>query len=289
MSLDGILEIVRLTDVGLMRDHNEDAVASDERYGFVLLADGMGGYNAGEVASEIAVLSIAAELTEALEHQPAEVNEMRLTSHYFGEMQAEAKLVKTAVKNANDSIYNVSISVPECEGMGTTIVLGLFANNQLLVGHIGDSRLYRFRDLKLTQLTEDHSLLQEQINAGLITIEQAKFATNKNLVTRALGVDPQVELTLQEYDVAVGDIYLLCSDGLSDLLDASNIESILAAPMVNLEHAANDLVNMANDYGGTDNISVILVHVKQTFEKPDLKNHTFRLRSSGDNFFGWLK
>ncbi|PKO54040.1 MAG: protein phosphatase [Betaproteobacteria bacterium HGW-Betaproteobacteria-20] len=274
MDLNGILEIVRLTDVGLHREHNEDAIASDDTMGFVILADGMGGYKAGEIASEMAVLSITAELSEAMvNHQPGQVDTVL-------RQQSEAQLILNAVKNANKMIYRVSQTQPLCAGMGTTLVLGLFTNNKLLVGHIGDSRMYRLRNQILSQITEDHSLLQEQIIAGLITVEQARYSANKNLVTRALGVSPEVELELNEYDVEVDDIYLLCSDGLSDLIEDNAIQTTLNTLSSNLANAAQALVKMANDSGGNDNISVILVKVKASFEA----GHTWH-----DNIFGRLK
>ena len=274
MNLSGVLEIVRLTDVGLQRDHNEDAIASDDTMGFVVLADGMGGYKAGEVASEMAVLSITAELMESLASQHAgEVDSV------LGK-QAEARLIFAAVKSANEVIYSVSQSQPQCAGMGTTLVVGVFTNNKVLVGHIGDSRMYRLRDQVLNQMTEDHSVLQEQLKSGLITSEQAKYAVNKNLVTRALGVEPQVVLELNEYDVEVGDIYLVCSDGLSDLVDDDAIQSVLNELTPDMNAAAQALVQLANDNGGKDNISVILIKVKESFEY----TKTWR-----DNFFSWLK
>jgi protein phosphatase len=199
--------------------------------------------------------------------------------------QAEAQLMLDVVKSANEAIYYISQTQPQCAGMGTTLVAGLFTNNKLLVGHIGDSRMYRLRNQLIMQITEDHSLLQEQIKFGLITVEQAKFSANKNMVTRALGIDPEVELELNEYDVEVGDIYLLCSDGLSDLVEDDAIQSTLNMLPSNLEEVARTLVQMANDNGGTDNISVILVKVNKSFEYK---------RSWPDGlgvgkFFGWSK
>lgn len=274
MNLTDALEIVRLSDVGQRRDHNEDAVASDAEIGLVVLADGMGGYKAGEVASEIAILTIVAELKEAMSGiEPGQADAVT-------GMQAENHLVTDAVARANESIYSVSQTQPQCAGMGTTLVVGLFTNNKLLVGHIGDSRMYRLRGDEFSQITEDHSLLQEQIKSGLITPEQAKFSTNKNLVTRALGIDPTVELELHEYDVEVGDLYLLCSDGLSDLVEDEDIHLTLTALSANLEMAANQLIQMANDNGGKDNISVILAKVTKPFAAE---------RSWYDNFFNWLK
>lgn len=274
MNVSDALEVVRLTDVGLLRDHNEDAIASDVTMGFVILADGMGGYKAGEVASEIAVLSITADLKEAMSNYRAGYEAVTIKK------QPESQLMIDAVKHANDAIYHVSQTHPQCAGMGTTLVVGLFFNNKLLVGHIGDSRMYRLRGQVLTQITEDHSLLQEQIKLGLITPEQAKFSANRNLVTRALGVDQEVELELNEYDVEVEDIYLLCSDGLSDMVDDDIIESTLNANSFSLVDAAEALVQLANDNGGKDNISVILTKVKNSFEC----NYSWY-----DNFLGWLK
>jgi protein phosphatase len=274
MNLLEVLEIVRLSDVGQRRDHNEDAVASDAEIGLVVLADGMGGYKAGEVASEIAILTIVAELKESMSSvEPGQVDAAT-------GLQSESHLVAEAVAKANESIYSVSQTQPQCAGMGTTLVVGLFTNNKLLVGHIGDSRMYRLRGEELLQITEDHSLLQEQINSGLITPEQAKFSSNKNLVTRALGIDPTVELELREHDVEVNDLYLLCSDGLSDLVEDDDIRLTLTTLSANLELAASQLVQMANDNGGKDNISVILARVMKPFAAE---------RSWYDNFFNWLK
>lgn len=279
MDLSEALDIVRLTDVGLLRSHNEDAIASDASIGFVILADGMGGYNAGEVASEMAVLSITAELKEALGSH---------SSHYVLpdidrpvlNKEILTKLMIDAVAYANASIYHASQTYSQCAGMGTTLALGLFINNQLLVGHIGDSRIYRLRNQCLVQITEDHSLLQEQIRAGVITPEQAKYSSHKNLVTRALGTDPEVELELNEFNVEVGDVYLLCSDGLSDLVDGELIQAALNHHMLDLTSAADVLVRLANEHGGNDNISVILAKVNRSYED---KNTWY------DNFVGWLK
>ena len=171
----------------------------------------------------------------------------------------------SAVKKANTTIYQISQNEPQCAGMGTTLVAAIFTSNQLVVGHIGDSRLYRLRGEVLTQLTEDHSLIQEQINAGLISLAQAEVSTKKNLVTRALGVDEAVELELQAYDVLVGDVYLLCSDGLSDLVKDATIAQILFDANDNMSLAANMLIDTANDNGGFDNISVIIALVNKPF------------------------
>lgn len=274
MNLNGILEIVRLTDVGQRREHNEDAIASDIETGLLVLADGMGGYKAGEVASEIAVLTLTSELREnLLEKNPGE------TDADTGLLR-ESLVLRDAVAKANSAIYNVSQSQPQCAGMGTTLVAAVFTDNRVCVGHIGDSRMYRLRGENFRQITEDHSLLNEQLKSGLITPEQAKLSSNKNLVTRALGIDPTVELELHEHDVLPGDIYLLCSDGLSDLVEDEEIQLTLTALSANLELAAHQLVQMANDNGGKDNISVILARPTQPF--PAQRNWISSL-------FGWFK
>lgn len=259
MDVSNAIKVARLTDVGMHRDHNEDAVASDLSIGLLLLADGMGGYRAGEVASEIAVLMIAAEITEA---NQANVDLKKIKSN----STRESDLLLEAVRKTNAAIYHISQSQPQCAGMGTTLVAGMFANNKLTVGHIGDSRMYCLRNNLLTQLTEDHSLVQEQINEGLITPAQAKNASHKNLVTRALGIDPYVELELRQFDVEVGDVYLMCSDGLSDLVEDAEIAKILSDANDNITLSAKNLVKAANEYGGSDNISVVIAVIEKTFE-----------------------
>ena len=271
MNLTDALEIVRLTDVGHCRDHNEDAIGSDASIGLLILADGMGGYKAGEVASEMAVLTIVAELKYAILAQSAVAGFKDLNQ----DTESEATLLIDAVKKANEVIYQVSQTQPQCAGMGTTLVVSLFTDNKIIVAHIGDSRLYRLRQGELSQLTEDHSLLQEQIKLGLITSEQAKFSSNKNLVTRALGVDPKVELEIHEYDVEPDDIYLLCSDGLSDLVDDVDIRLTLIELSANLELIAEKLIETANYNGGKDNISVVIAKVISPFPLEQSKLQRF--------------
>jgi PPM family protein phosphatase len=258
MDIANAIKIVRQTDVGLLRDHNEDAIASDLSIGLMVLADGMGGYKAGEVASEIAVLMIAAEITEDMQNRSG-------MSTGILNLLPETQMLMRAVEKTNAAIYQVSQDNPQCAGMGTTLVAGIFTDNKLAIGHIGDSRAYRLREGTLTQLTVDHSLVQEQINAGLITPEQAKVSSNKNLVTRALGIDPEVELDLQEFDVEVDDLYLLCSDGLSDLVEDAEITRILLNANDNIGNATKHLIQAANENGGTDNISVIIAKIRNEF------------------------
>lgn len=272
MDVSHAVKVARATHTGMMRDHNEDAVASDLSIGLVLLADGMGGYKAGEVASEIAVLIIAAEMTEAMQKKTRAFRPQPF-------LLPESNMLLNAVEKSNAAIYEISQQQPECAGMGTTLVAGVFVNNKLVLGHIGDSRMYRLRGETLIQLTEDHSLVQEQVNAGLITTEQAKVAKNKNLVTRALGIDKMVELELQELAVEVGDTYLMCSDGLTDLVADADIAKILLEAKGNIAYAADKLLDTANELGGLDNISVVITTIEKSFKAE--KNWIKKLIKSG--------
>ena len=258
-TLNTALEIVLRTDPGIVRGHNEDAVFANPNQGFVILADGMGGYNAGEVASGMATMLLSSEMENAFASSlPHELDEE--TGQRFAR---RCLLEKIAVANA--AIYHTAESQPQYAGMGTTLVAALFCDNQLTVAHIGDSRLYRLRGEEFSLLTRDHSFLQEQIDSGVLSVEEARFSQNKNLVTRALGVDPDVEAEIQDYDVQPGDIYLLCSDGLNDMVEDEEIQLTLHMLSANLELAATQLVQMANDNGGRDNVSVILVKVLREF------------------------
>lgn len=235
-----------LTDTGMLRENNEDSVALDAETQIAILADGMGGYNAGEVASAMATTFVRSELGRWMSE---------------GGAQASSREIKRAMEicidNANRSIFNAANSQPQYAGMGTTLVMGVFQDNRTLIGHVGDSRCYRLRTGTFAQLTRDHSLLQEQLDAGLITPEQAQFATHKNLVTRALGVEDTVLLEVNEFRVEEGDLFLLCSDGLSDMLSDERIAAVLVTAGT-LEEKARALIDAANDSGGRDNISVIL-------------------------------
>lgn len=274
MNLEQALQIVTETDPGMVRSNNEDSVASDLSRGLAVLADGMGGYNAGEVASGIATTVIVTEMQAMLDqHVSFELDPKT------GQSQAH-KLLRNHIAKANTSIYQASQSQPQYSGMGTTLVVALFHNNKMTVAHIGDSRLYRLRGEEFKQITKDHSLLQEQIDSGLITPEQAKVSANKNLVTRALGIDPTVEPEMHDYDTALGDIYLLCSDGLCDMVSDEDIRTALQSLGANLKLCAQQLVQMANDNGGRDNVSVILIKILRDYAA-----------SSGviSKVFGWLK
>ncbi len=259
MKITEALEIVSQTNPGMVRSHNEDSVVYDAACGLVVLADGMGGYNAGEVASGIAVSVTATEISHRLQ-DASPVDRDEETGEELGVL-----LLRDNIRKANASIFQASQSQPQYAGMGTTIVSGLFYDNRVAVGHVGDSRMYRLRGETLETITRDHSLLQEQIDSGMISIEDARQSKNKNLVTRAVGIDAEVVPEIHVHDVQVGDIYLLCSDGLNDMVEDGDIQSTLYAMQSNLPLAADQLIQMANDNGGRDNVSVILVKVKDEF------------------------
>ena len=262
MNYSQILEIASCTDPGMVRSHNEDSIASDPVNGLVVLADGMGGYNAGEVASGMATTVITTEIQQLLAKvKPFQIDE-ETKSPLAGRM------IREQVLKANTSIYQAAQSQPQYAGMGTTLVVCLFYDNKMTVGHLGDSRLYLLRESKFSQVTRDHSLLQEQIDSGIITAEQAKHAQHKNLVTKALGIDPTVEPEVREYPTKPGDVFLLCSDGLCDMVDDEDMGMTLQALGGNLKLAAQQLVQMANDNGGKDNVSVILVRVLKEYPAP---------------------
>jgi len=274
MDLTQVLEITSCTDPGMVRSHNEDSIAADASNGLVVLADGMGGYNAGEVASGMATMVIITEMQQILATaRPYDVDQRT-------NQEIATRLVREQVLKANTSIYQAAQSQPQYAGMGTTLVTCLFYDNRILVAHLGDSRLYLLRGGSFRQVTRDHSLLQEQIDSGLITAEQAKKAQHKNLVTKALGIDPTVEPEIHEYPTKGGDIYLLCSDGLCDMVEDDDIGMTLQALGGNLKLAAQQLVQMANDNGGRDNVSVILVRVLREYPGP---------RGVMAKVFAWLK
>ncbi len=259
MNISQALEIVSSTHPGMVRSHNEDSVVYDATCGLVVLADGMGGYNAGEVASGITVSVMATEISEVLRHKSAAEKDEN-----SGE-DLGVVLLRDNVQKANDSIFYAAQSQPQYAGMGTTVVAGLFYDNHLAVAHVGDSRMYRLRGAVFEPITRDHSLLQEQIDGGVISEKDARLSRNKNLVTRAVGIDLLVKTEVHVHHVQVGDLYLLCSDGLNDMVEDEDIGSTLTMLKSNLPLAASQLIQMVNDNGGRDNVSLILVKVNGDF------------------------
>lgn len=243
------------SDVGRERAHNEDAIWVDQQRKLVVLADGMGGYQAGEVASQLAVDVVREESSD-----------LSITDSELGRVDPETGMsvamrqLRSAIEKANNRICSVARGKEELNGMGTTIVAARFYDGRVGIAHVGDSRCYRFRDQTLEQLTRDHSYVQDQLEKGLISEAAAKKSPQKNLITRALGIDAIAEADVQEFRTRPGDLYLLCSDGLSDLVDEKALHNHLATERPAADYTKR-LIDAANANGGRDNISVIIVRV----------------------------
>ena len=273
-SLRGKIDFAEFTDTGRVRDHNEDAVGSNPDIGLMVLADGMGGYNAGEVASGIAV-QIVSEMAIA----GANREEREDIDPHSG-MMRQSIVLRDAVYRANKIIFQTAQSQTHCEGMGTTIVACMFYDNKVSIAHVGDSRAYRLRGEAFEQLTLDHSLLQELVDRGFYSHDEAQRSTNRNYVTRALGVEPTVEVEVHEHEVLPEDIYLLCSDGLPDMVEDEDIHLTISTFNASLDTVGQQLIELANDHGGRDNVSVMLAQVISPFaaKKPLLARITSMFR-----------
>jgi serine/threonine protein phosphatase PrpC len=230
-----------VSDKGRVREHNEDAIRWDALGGWAILADGMGGHLAGEVASALAIETIASRLSVFMEDEPA---------------LAQVTL-REAVVEANRAIHAQAQADICCHNMGTTVVAVLCHDGWLSCAHVGDSRLYRFNAEGLALLSHDHSLVQELVDEGFLSREEAAVSVHKNVITRALGVQEAVDVDVLQVSVAPGDLFLLCSDGLSDKIPDSDLAHYLGDG--GLDSMAHQLVAEANERGGEDNISVILL------------------------------
>jgi protein phosphatase len=262
MSLRAKFNCVQVSDVGKVREHNEDAVGVNADAALLVLADGMGGYNAGEVASGITVRTVLELVGEAC------ARENRGALDPATGLMRQTVILRDAIARANRVINQTAETQPQCAGMGTTVVACLFYDNKISIAHVGDSRLYRYRRNRFEQLTMDHSLLQELVDRGFYSQEEAAKSANKNYVTRALGVEPTVQVELQELPAEPGDIYLLCSDGLPDMVEDEDIHLTISTFSANLQMAGQQLIQLSNDHGGKDNISVILAQVVESFPAP---------------------
>lgn len=265
------LEIAAKTDPGVLRSLNEDSIATVNDLGLLVLSDGMGGYQSGDVASSLATQIVVEGLTQELRGRPGHGSDV-------------ATVVEDVVKRANRAIYLEGrqraqrVHSSHDQTMGSTLALLLFRDNQVTLAHVGDSRIYRLRANRLELMTHDHSLLQEQIDLGILSAEAAATSHNRHLVTRGLGLQAEVEVTLAVREALPGDLYLVCSDGLNDMVDNADIELVLNSLQANLPLAASQLVMIANDNGGDDNISVILAKVR-SHTPPDAKK---------GGLFSWL-
>jgi protein phosphatase len=250
-----------LTDVGRKRKHNEDAYLLDAERGLFVVADGMGGHAAGEVASRLTVESIQ-EFISGTEDD----HDNTWPFGYNNRYSVDGNRLSTAVERANEKVMRAVVNRPELKGMGTTVVAALFDERRVTLVHVGDSRAYLLRDSELRRLTDDHSWVQEQVNAGILSEEEARSHPLKNVVTRALGGGAHVAVDLIELPVGEGDRYLLCSDGLTGMVSDEEILEALSSTRTP-EQVVRGLVDLANERGGVDNITAILVVVKSSTGK----------------------
>lgn len=261
MALQDKLATALLTHPGRVRSNNEDAIGEDPELGLLVLADGMGGYNAGEIASGIAVATVLDVVRREWDEIPR--GRVDAASGY----SFESMLLRRAVEKAHETIQRVARSQPQCEGMGTTLVSCIVHDDRLSIAYVGDSRLYRLRGGRLEQLTRDHSLVEDLVARGYYTREEAGRLVGKNIVTRALGVEDAVAVETIEEVLEVGDVVLLCSDGLCDLLSDEHISATVSRFTDNLAEAASALVDAANEAGGRDNIAVILARLDASLQR----------------------
>lgn len=259
--LEHALEFTGITDTGCSRSKNEDCIAWDAKIGLAVLTDGMGGANAGEVAGQITAETVLMEVRERIDDHPYDLGTVDDGAGY----NRASLMLYDSLQKANRVILRIAHDQPECTGMGTTAITALFYDNRISVGHVGDSRIYLMREGQLTQLTEDHTVVHELMKSGIYSKEEAKKSVNRNIVTRAVGVTEELKVDILERSALPGDVYLMCSDGLTDLVSDEDIQEILATENKQ-DDKAQRLVDMAKGYGGNDNISVILVRVLKSFQ-----------------------
>jgi len=263
------LEVAARCELGRVRKFNEDSVATDAARGFVGLADGLAPAKGADLAAKLATQTLVSQLATAQNIAP------RAAAH-------------AAFAAANRAIRERARAEPTLAGMGTTLSAAWFRGDRMCIAHVGDSRVYRWRGGRLERLTTDHSFVQAQLAAGAMTTDEARASKSRHLVTRVLGAEDQVAPDLGEHEVVIGDVYLLCTDGLHDLVEDAQIANALEVLEGNIELAAGTLVDMANDRGGRDNISLILVRAKpRTAAAEPAKAKQKEPEPHG--FFGWLR
>ncbi|MFB3776462.1 MAG: Stp1/IreP family PP2C-type Ser/Thr phosphatase [Bryobacteraceae bacterium] len=238
------MKAAAVTDRGRVRPANEDSVLADQEAGILIVADGMGGHAAGEVASDLAVRTISQGLREALATGPA--------------AEDIPALLRRVIGQANLAIRERAEGDPSLRGMGTTLAMALACRNRLWLAHVGDSRVYQLRDGRIRRLTEDHSLVCQMVKAGQISPQEARQHHLRNVITRSLGFDANAQPEIQEVEWAPGDYLLLCSDGLTNMIDDGEIAVVVAGHGPDLPSTCRELIALANERGGTDNISAVL-------------------------------
>lgn len=258
-----------ITDIGRKRQRNEDSYLLNDQFKLYVVADGMGGHVGGEFASKIAVTTVE-EVVKGLDREKSGIpDETYLdTPKQTGDKAFQERL-RDSITHAGTMIAQKAMDEPDLKGMGTTATVMHFVESKAYIAHVGDSRAYCVRNGKITQITEDHSLVHEQLKSGLITEEEAKHHQLKNIITRSVGVQEEVETDTIVWKVQMGDTYLLCSDGLTNMVGDDEIQEIVNT--TDTEQASQALVDLANDRGGDDNITLILVNVRDEKDKETAK------------------
>jgi PPM family protein phosphatase len=241
------LRVASRSDVGRVRERNEDCLAVLAEWNWLVLSDGMGGYRGGDVASHLAVEAVS--------------KHARRLGKAPNEVASALDILKNAIAEANAMILGAAANEPSLAGMGATLVTAIFLSDRVVVGHVGDSRLYRLRRGELLRLTRDHTLLQEQLDLGIISREAARFSPQRGMLTRALGVDAVVQPDLAAYPALAGDVYLMCSDGVTDMIADEELMQFMADAAGDLSACVDQVVERANERGGRDNISLILARL----------------------------
>ena len=241
------------THVGMKRDHNEDSLCICPEENVYIVADGMGGHASGEVASQMAVETLAKFYKET-----AEDEEITWPFKMDKDKKYQENRLVASIKLSNQRIYESAVQNQRQKGMGTTLVVTFFTENEVYTAHVGDSRVYRLRSGDLTQITEDHSLLNDYIKMKDLTPEEIENFPHKNVIVRALGMKETVQVDVSVEEPMDGDIYMLCSDGLNGMIDDTKIRDTLLGANDDLELACNRLIQAANEAGGTDNVTVVI-------------------------------
>ncbi len=241
------------SDLGLKRKVNEDSFLADESIGLFIVLDGIGGHLAGEVASNLGLNTIKENVIRSIKDNPLADNQ---------NLSREVQILNESLLLANQIIYEAANSQPEYFGMGTTVASLLLGRENIAIAHVGDSRIYLIRENSIERLTEDHSLVMEQLKRGFISAEEAEKSEMKNIITRALGAEEFLTPTLDELIPFNNDLFLICSDGLTDLVTDDEILEIILKSRHVLDQAVQNLIDKANEKGGKDNITAILVNIQ---------------------------
>lgn len=245
-----------LSDVGIKRDHNEDSYLAAPELGLFAVADGMGGHAGGETASRVSITTLYEEIASARREQPDTFSSREPLAR-----TPLANVLRDALEAACAAVHHAARVNPELNGMGTTTTAVLLEKDLALVAHVGDSRLYLVRGEYIQQITEDHSLVHEQVKAGILTEEEAKTSRFKNIITRSIGYEEDVLVDVLGLHVQAGDTLLLCSDGLSNLVEDYEMREIVRTSP--LDEAPKGLIDLANARGGDDNITAVLVRIEE--------------------------